>query len=135
MSEQKTQTQECFKCKAAGFPQTAIGFEHIGDDPSTGKKIWKLTNPDGSEHKHKSKQGANSAQRDENIKAAQEARKNEVNALLLDSQKTRKEMRNLRKAIIELIARPNDLTHEEVENTLGLETYEEVNLNNEHPGA
>jgi hypothetical protein len=45
--------QECFKCKAAGFPNQPIGFEKIGENPSTGKGIWKLIDENGSEHKHR----------------------------------------------------------------------------------
>jgi hypothetical protein len=45
--------QECFKCKAAGFPNQPIGFEKIGENPKTGKSIWKLIDENGSEHKHK----------------------------------------------------------------------------------
>jgi hypothetical protein len=45
--------QECFKCKAAGFPNQPIGFEKIGENPSTGKSIWKLIDENGSEHKHR----------------------------------------------------------------------------------
>jgi hypothetical protein len=122
---QKSQ-QECFKCKGAGFPNQWIGFEKIGENQSTGKAIWKLLEPDGSEHKHKGVINQNQNQRAEDIKLAQEQRKNEVNALLDDGKKTRAEMRNLRKAIIELIAHPANLPREEIEATLGLETYEEV---------
>jgi len=45
--------QECFKCKAAGFPNQPIGFEKIGENSSTGKGIWKLIDENGSEHKHR----------------------------------------------------------------------------------
>ena len=45
--------QECFKCKAAGFPNQPIGFEKIGENPTTGKGIWKLIDENGSEHKHR----------------------------------------------------------------------------------
>jgi hypothetical protein len=45
--------QECFKCKAAGFPNQLIGFEKVGENPTTGKGIWKLIDENGSEHKHK----------------------------------------------------------------------------------
>ena len=45
--------QECFKCKAAGFPNQLIGFEKVGENPSTGKGIWKLIDENGVEHKHK----------------------------------------------------------------------------------
>jgi len=46
--------QECNRCKAAGFPNQLIGFEKIGEDPVTGKIIWKLINQNGEQHKHKS---------------------------------------------------------------------------------
>jgi len=46
--------QECNRCKAAGFPNQPIGFEKIGEDPVTGKIIWKLINENGEQHKHKS---------------------------------------------------------------------------------
>ncbi|HZD82119.1 MAG TPA: hypothetical protein VE076_04495 [Nitrososphaeraceae archaeon] len=46
--------QECNRCKAAGFPNQLIGFEKIGEDPVTGKIIWKLINENGEQHKHKS---------------------------------------------------------------------------------
>jgi hypothetical protein len=36
--------QECRRCKDAGFPNQLIGFEKLGDDPSTGKVKWKLVN-------------------------------------------------------------------------------------------
>lgn len=45
--------QECFKCKAAGYPNQLIGFEKVGENPTTGKGIWKLIDENGSEHKHK----------------------------------------------------------------------------------
>jgi hypothetical protein len=46
--------QECRRCKDAGFPNQPIGFEKIGEDPSTGKVRWKLVNEDGQQHVHKS---------------------------------------------------------------------------------
>ena len=46
--------QECNRCKAAGFPNQLIGFEKIGEDPVTGKIIWKLINENCEQHKHKS---------------------------------------------------------------------------------
>jgi hypothetical protein len=45
--------KECFKCKSEGFLSQLIDFEKIGEDPVTGKNIWKLLNEDGTEHKHK----------------------------------------------------------------------------------
>ena len=39
--------------KAAGFPNQLIGFEKIGENPTTGKGIWKLIDENGSEHKHR----------------------------------------------------------------------------------
>jgi hypothetical protein len=44
---------ECKRCKSAGFPDQLINFEKIGEDPVTGKNIWKLLNKDETEHKHK----------------------------------------------------------------------------------
>ena len=52
LQEQK-KMQECFKCKAAGFPNQLIGFEKIGEYPTTGKGIWKLIDENGSEHIHR----------------------------------------------------------------------------------
>lgn len=52
----KHKTQECDRCKAAGFAEQPIYFEKIGEDPATGKIKWKVCNPDGSEHKHKGNQ-------------------------------------------------------------------------------
>jgi hypothetical protein len=46
--------QECRRCKDAGFPNQLIGFEKIGEDPTTGKVRWKLVNEDGQQHEHKS---------------------------------------------------------------------------------
>jgi hypothetical protein len=51
---QNKKMQECNRCKAAGFPNQLIGFEKIGEDPVTGKIIWKLINENGEQHKHKS---------------------------------------------------------------------------------
>ena len=51
---QNKKMQECNRCKAAGFPNQLIGFEKIGEDPVTGKIIWKLINQNGEQHKHKS---------------------------------------------------------------------------------
>jgi hypothetical protein len=53
-SKPQKKMQECNKCKAAGFPNQMIGFEKIGEDPSTGKIRWKLVNDDGQQHEHKS---------------------------------------------------------------------------------
>jgi hypothetical protein len=53
-SKPQKKMQECNKCKAAGFPNQMIGFEKIGEDPTTGKIIWKLVNEDGQQHEHKS---------------------------------------------------------------------------------
>ena len=53
-SKPQKKMQECNKCKAAGFPNQLIGFEKIGEDPITGKIIWKLVNEDGQQHAHKS---------------------------------------------------------------------------------
>jgi hypothetical protein len=51
--QQQKKMQECFRCKAAGFPSQTIGFEKIGQDSTTGKNIWKLIDENGTEHKHK----------------------------------------------------------------------------------
>jgi len=51
--QQQKKMQECFKCKAAGFPNQLIGFQKVGEDVVTGKNIWKLVNENGVEHKHK----------------------------------------------------------------------------------
>ncbi|HET7147798.1 MAG TPA: hypothetical protein VFI73_04795 [Candidatus Nitrosopolaris sp.] len=50
---QQKKMQECNRCKTAGFPNQLIGFEKIGQDPSTGKINWRLTDENGTEHKHK----------------------------------------------------------------------------------
>jgi len=51
--QQQKKMQECFRCKAAGFPNQTIGFEKVGQDSTTGKNIWKLIDENGTEHKHK----------------------------------------------------------------------------------
>lgn len=51
--QQQKKMQECFRCKAAGFPNQTIGFEKIGQDSTTGKNIWKLIDENGAEHNHK----------------------------------------------------------------------------------
>ena len=53
-SKPQKKMQECRRCKDAGFPNQLIGFEKIGEDPVTGKIIWKLINENGEQHKHKS---------------------------------------------------------------------------------
>jgi hypothetical protein len=53
-SKPQKKMQECNRCKAAGFPNQLIGFEKIGEDPVTGKIMWKLINENGEQHKHKS---------------------------------------------------------------------------------
>ena len=53
-SKPQKKMQECRRCKDAGFPNQPIGFEKIGEDPITGKIIWKLVNEDGRQHEHKS---------------------------------------------------------------------------------
>ena len=53
LQREQKKMQECFKCKAAGFPNQLIGFEKIGENPTTGKGIWKLIDENGSEHKHR----------------------------------------------------------------------------------
>jgi hypothetical protein len=46
--------QECRRCKEAGFPNQLIGFEKVGEDPTSGKINWKLINEDGGDHRHRS---------------------------------------------------------------------------------
>ncbi len=46
--------RECTICNSAGFPQQLITFQNIGQDPTSGKTIWKPIDEDGNEHKHKS---------------------------------------------------------------------------------
>jgi hypothetical protein len=53
-SKPQKKMQECNKCKAAGFPNQLIGFERVGQEPLTGKIMWKLVNNDGLQHEHKS---------------------------------------------------------------------------------
>ena len=50
---QQKKMQECKRCKATGFPNQMIGFEKVGEDPNTGKIIWKLVDETGGEHTHK----------------------------------------------------------------------------------
>jgi hypothetical protein len=50
-SKPQHKMQECFKCKAAGFPNHHMGFEKIRENPMTGKGIWKLIDENGLEHK------------------------------------------------------------------------------------
>lgn len=47
--------RECTICSSAGFPQQLITFQSIGQDPITGKTIWKPIDENGNEHKHKHK--------------------------------------------------------------------------------
>jgi hypothetical protein len=54
LKPQINEMQECRRCKDAGFPNQLIGFEKIGEDPTTGKVRWKLVNEDGQQHEHKS---------------------------------------------------------------------------------
>jgi hypothetical protein len=61
-SKPQHKMQECFKCKAAGFPNQHIGFEKIGENPMTGKGIWKLIDENGLEHKHRYLQGGSPQQ-------------------------------------------------------------------------
>ncbi|MDQ3838635.1 MAG: hypothetical protein M3297_05135 [Thermoproteota archaeon] len=53
LQQEQKKMQECFKCKAAGFPNQLIGFEKIGENPVTGKGIWKLIDENGTEHRHR----------------------------------------------------------------------------------
>lgn len=45
--------QECNRCKANGVPNQQIGFENKGEDPNTHRVLWRVVNPDGTEHQHK----------------------------------------------------------------------------------
>ena len=69
-SKPQKKMQECNKCKAAGFPNQLIGFEKIGEDPVTGKIIWKLINENGEQHKHKSNNQVDSSSLLQNEKPA-----------------------------------------------------------------
>jgi hypothetical protein len=60
--QQQKKMQECFKCKAAGFPNELIGFEKIGEDPRTGKNLWKLIDENGIEHIHRYLQNTSTQQ-------------------------------------------------------------------------
>jgi hypothetical protein len=51
--QEQKKMQECFKCKAAGFPNQLIGFEKIGENPTTNKGMWRLIDENGAEHKHR----------------------------------------------------------------------------------
>ena len=51
--QQQKKMQECFKCKAAGFLNQLIGFQKVGEDPRTGKNIWKLIDENGVVHIHR----------------------------------------------------------------------------------
>lgn len=51
--QEQKKMQECFKCKAAGFPNQLIGFEKIGENPTTNKGVWRLIDENGAEHKHR----------------------------------------------------------------------------------
>ena len=50
---QQKKMQECNRCKTAGYPNQMIGFEKTGQDPVTGKNIWRLIDENGAEHRHK----------------------------------------------------------------------------------
>jgi hypothetical protein len=50
---QQKKMQECNRCKTAGYPNQMIGFEKTGQDPVTGKTIWRLIDENGAEHRHK----------------------------------------------------------------------------------
>jgi hypothetical protein len=53
--------KECNNCKNNGFPGQQIWFEKTGEEPSSGKAIWKLHNEDGTDHQHKRKEGSSSS--------------------------------------------------------------------------
>ena len=69
--QQQKKMQECFKCKAAGFPNQLIGFEKIGENPTTGKSIWKLIDENGVEHKHRYLQNLSPEQVQQHLDALQ----------------------------------------------------------------
>ena len=50
---QQKKMQECNRCKTAGYPNQMIGFEKTGQDPVTGKNIWRLIDENGADHRHK----------------------------------------------------------------------------------
>ena len=49
----KKRCKNVLNAKRAGFPNQLIGFEKIGENPTTGKSIWKLIDENGVEHKHR----------------------------------------------------------------------------------
>ena len=52
--------------QSRGFPNQLIGFEKNGENPTTGKSIWKLIDENGVEHKHRYLQNL-SQSKDNNI--------------------------------------------------------------------
>lgn len=45
--------KECFTCKKNGYAGVKIDFLKTGEDPQTGKTLWKLMEPDGkTQHQH-----------------------------------------------------------------------------------
>jgi hypothetical protein len=60
--------EECNRCKSAGFPGQSIDFEKIGQDPATGKNLWKLLNKDRTEHEHKHRSQQQQEQRQDGIR-------------------------------------------------------------------
>ena len=49
----KKEYKECFTCKKNGYPDVKIDFLKTGEDPQTGKTLWRLMEPDGTTvHKH-----------------------------------------------------------------------------------
>jgi hypothetical protein len=78
--------QECRRCKDAGFPNQLIGFEKIGEDPSTGKVRWKLVKEDGQQHEHK----GNNQQQQNNDKPLFKSRRIVDIAAVTDLQEAKK---------------------------------------------
>jgi hypothetical protein len=54
---------ECEQCIRTGFRDQFITFKKVGEDPVTGKIIWKFLNGDGSEHMHKEAGGAQQSEK------------------------------------------------------------------------
>lgn len=128
--------QECFKCKSAGFPNVPINFEKIGENPSTGKGIWKLIDPDTQqEHHHKgeitSKGTANpptgfNQQKTDDIKAAQKERRQQHQEFIIA-------IKNLTKAMVYIQADKEGANAKDIISAMGFEEYREDQLNDSDP--
>lgn len=71
-------TKECNICLRNGRSGIQVNWQKIGEDPNTGKNIWKALNPDGSDHHHVSKAAAGAGadfqkEKNEQIKAMHDA--------------------------------------------------------------